>query len=265
MAESLEDLERRIDALRIEVRRAVTSGDLAGARVLRADLRRAELAWDDALSELTTAERGIEPVPSSESVLPLRDQAHRALTLLNAPAAPKLIVAVQDAFFGGGMAAARLTSLRRDEERSFRSSPHSRPYYLCSALTADRLVPARGLLAVSTWPTAQRMIGPLSPRVDFLTAAIGLADQVGRLNEPPLPASSLLWRFATNIPGAADSFGAMRPEKVAEAARAELAIHEEADQAHRQAAADRARAQLDEIHQLFGSAFKALPKTKTKD
>jgi hypothetical protein len=264
MAEPLEELERRIEGLRTEVRRAAMSGDPARARALRADLRRAERAWDEALAALTSPEPNPDPVQHSGPLLAIRDQVHQALTLLSVPTAPKLIVAVHGAFFGGMMTGAQLTSLRRDEERSFRSSPHARPYYLCSALTADRLVPARGLLAVSTWPLPRRVIGPLSARVDFLTAAIGLSEQVERLSEPTLPTLSLLWRFASNIPGAADSYDAMKPAMVADAARAELAIHHETDQAHREAAAARARTQLDEIHQLFGSALKLLRRTSDK-
>lgn len=263
MAEPLEELERRIEGLRTEVRRAALSGDPVRARELRTDLRRAERSWDEALAALTTPEP--EPVRRSGPLLPIRDQVHQALTLLSVPSAPKLIVAVHGAFFGGEMAGAQLTSLRRDEERSFRSSPHARPYYLCGALTADRLVPARGLLAVSTWPMTSRVIGPLSARVDFLTAAIGLSEQVSRISKPTFPSLSLVWRFATNIPGAAESFDAMKPAMVADAARAELAIHHEADQAHREAAAARARTQLDEIHQLFGSALKLVSRAATEN
>jgi hypothetical protein len=84
------------------------------------------------------------------------------------------------------------------------------------------------------------------------------------MTEPPLPALRLLWRFATNIPGAAESFDTMTPAMVADAARAELAIHHDADHAHREAAATRARTQLDEIHQLFGSSLKLVPRATTK-
>ena len=92
---------------------------------------------------------------------------HQALTLLGAPAASRLIVAVHDAFYAGRLPGARLTSLRRDEERSFRSAPYARPYYVCAALTADLLAPARGLLVLSTWRMDRRIIGPLSPRASI--------------------------------------------------------------------------------------------------
>nr|WP_240940390.1 hypothetical protein [Planosporangium flavigriseum] len=234
--------------MRTAVRQTVLAGDRAQARVLRAELRRAEREWDAALDGL------VEKMPDAPLV-PLRDQVHNALTLLGAPAAPKLVIAVHEAFFAGEIVGARLTSLRRDEERSFRSAPRQRPYYLCSALTADLLAPARGLLAVSTWPLSRRIVGPLSARVDFLTAAIRIAEQVERAPA----ATKLLWRFAENIPGAAaPGFAEVQPEVVARAARAELAVHEDADRSHREAAAERARTKLDDAAQLFGSRMRAV-------
>jgi hypothetical protein len=278
MAELLEEIERRIEGLRTEVRRAAMSGDSARARELRADLRQAERAWDDALAapeqDADQARQSGPPPPPARAPSPpspnvvtarVREQVHQVLSLLSVPAEPKLITAVYGAFFAGEIVGAQLTSLRRDERRSFQSAPHARPYYLCCALTADRLVPARGLLAVSTWSMARRTIGPLSTRVDFLTAAIRLAEQVDGMGEPALPALKLLSRFATAIPGAAESLDSLRPTIVADAARAELAIHQEADRAHREAAASRARTRLDETRQLFGSALKPVRRVTTKD
>jgi hypothetical protein len=207
---------------------------------------------------VSAAKGGIAPAERRRAILPVREQVHQALTLLGGPAAPKLIVAVHDAFFAGQLPAARLTSLRRDEERSFRSAPYARPFYVCAALTAEYLSPARGLLAISTWPMARRIVGPLSSRVDFLTAAIRVAE---RFRDRDIPDASdqsrrLLWRFAANIPRAAENFSTMNPDEIANAARAELAVHEEADSATRAAAAERARHQLDEAEQLFGAGLR---------
>ena len=266
MAGSPEDLERRIEALRAAVRQAVAAGDRLAARELRARLRDAQDAWDTAMAELestaTSPAAELESAARSGrpsgagSLLPAREQVHQALTLLGVAAAPRLIVAVHDAFFSGPLIAARLTSLRRDEERSFRSAPYARAYYLCAALTADLLGPARGLLAVSTWPLEQRVIGPLSPRVDFLTAAVSVAGHVERARVPSADAVRLLRRFAVSIPGA--DTGGRRPDPgtVAAAARAELEVHVDADLAQRRAAAKRARTQLDDTGQLFGSRFR---------
>lgn len=269
VAESIEKLEQRIDELRTQVRQAAVSGDRARARALRSELRRAEHAWEEALAELEERAPAREPAPAEPRtagpLLPVREQVHHALTLLSVPAAPKLIVAVHEAFFAGEIIGARLTSLRRDEERSFVSAPFSRPYYICSALTADLLAAARGLLAVSTWPMDQRIVGPLSPRVDFLTAAIAVATHIGRIDQPSPATSRLLWRFAANIPGAADGFDAMKPDAVARAAQAELEIHQDADRSHREAAARRARRQLSDVEQLFGHRLQTVSRTGTDD
>jgi hypothetical protein len=252
----IEALERRIDQLRGALRRAASTGDRPRARTLRAELRQAEHEWDSAVSDL---EERAAPPPSAlprlaGSLLSIREQVHHALTLLTVPAAPKLITAVHEAFFPGELVAARLTSLRRDEERSFRVAPFGRPYYLGPALTADLLAPARGLLAISTWPMETRVVGPLSPRVDFLVSAMRVAARIAGLPSDEGPARRLLWRFAASIPGA--SGAAVRPSTVIEAAQAELDVHAEADAAHRAAAAERARGRLDEAERLFGARLR---------
>ncbi|MGH3235498.1 MAG: hypothetical protein ACRDOH_20060, partial [Streptosporangiaceae bacterium] len=108
-------------------------------------------------------------------------------------------------------------------------------------------------LAISTWPMERRVIGSLSPRVDFLTGAIRVAEAIERLPAPVPAARRLLWRFAASIPAAAQSAGSMHPHEVTQAALAELTVHQAADQATRQAAAGRAREQLDDAQQLFGT------------
>lgn len=268
VGESIEAIERRIDELRISVREAVLGGDRAQARVLRAELRRAEQDWEDALVEAEPA--GIPSVPATQafpvapaaagksgSLLPLREQVYEALSLLQVPAAPRLIATVHEAFFGSTFPTTRVTSLKRDEERSFRTAPFARPYYICAALSADYLSPSRGLLAVSTWPLARRLIGPLSPRVDFLTAAIRVAEAVERIPDPPPSAWGLLARFAASIPGAIQGPGhgpgAVEPAPVRAAAEAELTVHHEADARTRQHAADRARQRLTDAEQYFGT------------
>jgi len=265
VAETIEALERRIDGLRVAVREAVLAGDPALASARRGELKRAEQAWEDALAatapKLTqaTVPQTTRPLAQA-SLLPLREQVYEALSLLQVPAAPKLIATVHEAFFGSTFPTTRVTSLKRDEERSFRSAPFARPYYICAALSADYLVPSRGLLAVSTWPMEKRVIGSLSPRVDFLTAAIRIADAIERIPTPPTTARQLLQRFAGNIPGAAPVPGILasagpdqvKPDVVRQAAQAELTVHTDADTRLRKEAAARARKQLADAEQFFG-------------
>ncbi|WP_406036509.1 hypothetical protein OG799_18765 [Micromonospora sp. NBC_00898] len=262
MAESLDDLEARIDELRTAVRRALVAGGRDEARRQRSELRQAEAQWDEALLAIEPEE---PPSPSRTEpqdagpLVPIRDQVYQALTFLSVPAAPKLIVALHQAVFAGSLNGQQLTSLRRDEERSFKTAPWARPYYVCAALTADRFSPARGLLAVSTWPLATRVVGPLSPRVHFLTSAIRIAEHLAHPDWATLPARRLLWQFAANVPGGAPSFASMRPDAVRRAAQAELDVHLDADLSHREAAARRAVDQLDDRHQLFGADLKMAP------
>ncbi|MGH3165468.1 MAG: hypothetical protein ACRDN0_06185 [Trebonia sp.] len=273
MTETVEALERRIDQLRVAVREAVMASEQTRARKLRAELRRAEDAWEDALAEATpevtpattpppaathethatheTQDRQSRTSPSVP-LLPLREQVCEALSLLQVPAAPKLIATVHEAFFATTFPTQRVTSLRRDEERSFRTAPFARPYYICAALTADYLSPSRGLLAVSTWPMEKRVIGPLSPRVDFLEEAIRVAEAIERIPAPVPAARRLLLRFAASIPGASDSTNHVNPHAVKAAAEAELSVHKDKDTATRKAAAERARERLGDAEQFFG-------------
>lgn len=288
---SADALEERIAELRAAVRRAAAGGDRATARSLRTELREAEQAWDEAVlggepaEDSPVAPEGALPrAPeaaqaarpgaqrsaggAARGLVPVREQVHQALTLLGVPAAPKLVGAVHGAFFPGEIPATRLTSLRRDEERSFRTAPYARPYYLCAALTADLLAPARGLLTVSTWPLRQRIVGPLSARVDFLTAAIRVAERAVHTDTGrDAGVQRLLWRFAATIPGAAGGTvgtdGAVDPAVVAEAARSELAVHRDADGQDRAVAARRAADALDDAALLFGGGLRVLPRRST--
>jgi hypothetical protein len=263
VTESVEELEGRIARLRVAVREAVLAGDRQRASALRQELRQAEQRWDDELTQAQeaggegrggAAQPGLEDAAGAQvSLLPLREQVHEALSLLTVPAAPRLIATVHEAFFASTFPGAKLTSLKRDEERSFRAAPFARPYYICAALTADLLAPTRGLLATSTWPMERRVIGSLSPRVDFLTAAIQVAEAIERLTAPVHAARRLLWRFAASIPGAAANAAQLDSHTVRQAAAAELAVHAAADRDTRQAAAARAREQLDDAQQLFGT------------
>ncbi|MET8631645.1 hypothetical protein [Streptomyces sp. NPDC004680] len=273
MPESLEALEQRMADLRARLREATRAGDKGAASKARRELRAVEQAWNDALdaeadtalaepADSATGQRPDAPKfvarasRSGGAVIPVREQVHQALTVLGANAAPKLISATHEAFFADAIVTTRLASLRRDEERSFAAQAHARPYYICAALTHDRLAPARGLLAVSTWPLEQRIVGPLGPRTDFLTQTIRVAEQIQRIQaageQPSDAAWRLLHRFAQNVPGAHEGFGAPDPERVIRAATAEFEVHAAQDASQRRAAAQRAR-NLTDTQKLFGA------------
>ncbi|MGW2052759.1 hypothetical protein ACWCOZ_02365 [Streptomyces sp. NPDC001840] len=275
MPESLEELEARMVSRRAAISVATRGGDKALARRLRAELREIveeygrRLAEQDEQDEVGAGDDSQPPAsddakpiaaasPVKAPTAPIREQAHQALTILNAPAGPKLIAATHEAFLSEAVVTTRLGSLRRDEERSFAAQPFARPYYICPALSHDRLTPVRGLLAVSTWPMEQRIVGPLGPRVDFLIHAKRIGQQVARIraaeHEPTLPAWALLRRFALNIPGAYEGYGRPDATRVIEAADAEALVHADSDNSTRSVAAARAREQLiDPVRLLFGA------------
>ncbi len=109
----------------------------------------------------------------------------------------------------------------------------------------------------------RRVIGPLSPRVNYLEAAIRVAESLLRMPDPSPAAVRLLRRFAANIPGASQGARPAPPELVATAAHAELKIHQDQDLAARQEAAARVRAQLGDAEQLFGSRMRVIPHSGT--
>ncbi|GAA1215073.1 hypothetical protein GCM10009665_01110 [Kitasatospora nipponensis] len=281
MAETIDELEARLADLRVDLREATRARDKASVSRIRREMRGVEAAWEEALdreeasaaSDSTVLSRST-PSPSGDTEtvarppmgIPVREQVHQALTVLGAPAAPKLISAAYQAFFIEPLIATKLASLRRDEERSFSSQGHTRPYYICAALTHDRFSVARGLLAVSTWPLDRRIIGPFSPRVDFLTHAVGTASQIERLaslgHQPSEGAWRLLRRFALNIPGAHE-YGEPNPTRVIAAAQAEITVHQETDTLERTAAAVRARGQLTDVQVLFGAPLQQVERHRT--
>ena len=241
MTDELESLERQIARLRTAVRQAVAVGDRAQARALRAELRRAQEQWDEAVEQLDESAPQAAPAATAPSqtgpLLPIREQVHQALTLLGGPAAPRLILTVHRAFFAGHLIPARLTSIRRDEERSFRAAPHARALLPVRRADCGPAGPgpwSAGCLDLAAGPACHR---PLSPRVDYLTAAIRVADFIRRLPDVSPDAHRLLWRVAANIPGVPSGTASPGPADVARAARAELAVHEPDDDAHRRAAA----------------------------
>ncbi|MGW7459997.1 hypothetical protein [Streptomyces sp. NPDC054797] len=264
MHEHLVALEERMQQLQLAIRQALTQHDQAQATLLRAELRRTQRAWDVLCDPDDTAGNvPPEPAPSTAPEhdwggQPARDQARQALTLLTVPASPRLLSQVHQAFFSSPLNTARLTTLRRDEERSFRSAPYARPYYVCSALTSDLLSPARALLALSTWPLEQRIVGPLTPRVHFLTSVLRVADAADHLagdTELPGPIQQLLLQCSRNLHGYSPrrpiDLGALR-----QAAADELEIHAYEDADTRAEAARRARRKLGDVEQNFGNTLR---------
>ena len=76
--------------------------------------------------------------------------------------------------------AGALASIRRDELRAFRAKSSTRSVWVVPALTTH-LLPARGYLALSSWPAWLRIHGTRSARVDTLRILLVLLDTLAGL------------------------------------------------------------------------------------
>lgn len=266
--EALMRAMRAVDDLGARIQAAMDAADLSEVRALHGQLRAAEARRDELLAAAVD-----EQAPPSDSgahsdgqttparsvgrgdaaiELPVRETVLDALTVLGRPAGVSLMNEVIRVRGGHPLAPSRVASLRRDEARSWTSSA-TRPAYVVPALSADRFTPVRGMLATSAWPLSVRILAPASGRVDLLhsVAALAQAAAEDRRAAPRSPYEQVLWRLARTIPNAVD--GDLDPERVRDAALAELEVHRDGDEAERQSAADRARAQLDVKQLLFGA------------
>jgi hypothetical protein len=197
----------------------------------------------------------------SGAIPSVREQSHHALTLLGVPATARMVVDVHGALFPGDLTVGSLTGQLRDEERALDAA---RPYLLCAGLAAADLSPARGLVTLSTWPLAGRIVTATSLRVDALTAVVRVAEFAAVQSGASPAAARLLRELALGVPGGPEAYDVMRPAALADAARAALAepaLTDAAarDRAVRDAAAARA-ARLDPRQQLFG--VRTLPRPR---
>jgi hypothetical protein len=239
---------------------ATTSGDVAEATRLLQDVTVLERRRNRLVH---TSSPEVTPAASYESSIPLRDQVIRALQLTARASSARLVADVTKARWAERVDTAKLSSLRRDEARSWRKSQElpgrtTRDVYVVPALSYDRYTPVRGAVALSTWPISLRLIAPLSPRVDMLHSTIAVAEETvavdGTNYEAPL--RRLMARLGATIPGI-KPFGA-EPQAVIEAAQAELKEIEETDELERSEAARRADAQLDPESLLFGTQIRSV-------
>jgi hypothetical protein len=129
---------------------------------------------------LGAADQAIRATRTGAAAAPARQQAVDALSELGVPATPALIAEFHRAYFGSELAARALASIRRDELRAYRAKGSTRSVWVVPALTT-RLLPARGYLALSSWPGWLRILGTRSARVDILRVLIVLIDALAGL------------------------------------------------------------------------------------
>ncbi|WP_142926929.1 hypothetical protein [Mycobacterium marinum] len=178
-----------------------------------------------------------------------------ALAEIGVASRARLVADYAEARFGERVETRAFAGIRRDERRAW-DKGSTKPSYIVPALEGRFYQPIRGLLALSDWPLERRLIGPWSERADHLSATAQLARQLAWLNErDPQGARRLapvVASMARSIPGAVDGgiVDTARVEAGAEAERIALAAN---DEPWRREAAARARGQLTEEQQLWGT------------
>ena len=220
------------------------------------------------LAKYDSDDREQEPVDaSSRSVVPLRNKpqptgsARQAITAalaeIGVPCRSRLVGDYAFARFGLRIESRDFSGFRRDERRAWEKGS-VRPTYVVPAREGRFYQPIRGLLALSDRPLERRLVGPWSERADHLAATAQLARQLAWLNDrDPDVAKRLapvVVSMAQSIPGAIEgaSLDTARVELAAESERAALA---DRDEPWRRQAAGRAREQLTDEQQVWGTTF----------
>lgn len=185
-----------------------------------------------------------------------RDTIVEGLMELDAIASPRLLSDYLAARFSRSFSPRQFSSVRRDERAAWKRPASSRTAFVVPALEGSFLTPVRGLLAVSTWPTWRRIVGPRTGRVELLRAGRNVLGQVEWLSGTDTKAAArmerLLVTLARTVPGALDGWTVASRERARAAIERELAVLQAPDEEWRKKAAERAEAELDEAGLLWG-------------
>jgi hypothetical protein len=185
-----------------------------------------------------------------------RDTIVEGLTELDAIASPRLLSDYVAARFSRSFSPRQFSSMRRDEREAWKRPASSRRAFVVPALEGSFLTPARGLIAVSTWPTWRRIVGPRTGRVELLRAGRNVIEQLEWLAGTDSNAAQrmerLLVTLARTVPGALDGWTIADRQRARAAIERELAVLQEPDEQWRKRAAERAEAHLDEAGLLWG-------------
>lgn len=269
--DSYDDLKTVVTALaeaNAELMRAASAGDTVLIADLLNQVSLLERRRNRLVHKSASSNRGHRVISGYESAVPLRDQVIRALHLVGCPATGRLLADVTKARWNESFEVNKLSSLRRDEARSWSAGRDAnrrtaiRDVYVVPALSYDRFAPIRGSLALSTWKTSLRLVAPLSPRVDMLRSTIALAEEAVRLggSSQAVSMNRLVSRLGASIPGVNPFKSTMH--EVISRAEAELSEIEEIDTRERTFAAERAERQLTADALLFGAPLQSIKADK---
>jgi len=190
-----------------------------------------------------------------------RERTVAALTELAVPSSPKQIAAYAEARTGDAFDVRALASVRRDELRSW-SSGSKRDTYIVPALEGPWFQAGRGRLALSHWPLRQRIVGPLSPRVDHLHTCLQIIERIESADadrESGGRMRALLAEYARSIPGAlVDAWTSgddLEVSRIRTAVAAELVLIERDDASSREREAERAARRLTPEQLVWGGSM----------
>jgi hypothetical protein len=260
MDEELNFLLDKSRQLNEEIEESLRRGDVGAVEQLR---QAANLVWKKAMRLGSVHKK----VVSLDRLPSLRERATRAITQLNVPVSAKLIAAYCEAQDQEPFDLKGLASIRRDEFRAWGKTAR-RNVFIVPTLEGPWFSSSRGRFALSTWPLAQRIIGPLSPRVNHLKVCLHLAERVDDASQRATITASLaklLVDYARTVPGALehpwDKGMDVNTSRVRQAVQDELAVLDEDEQSWRLDEAKRAARVLDENQMLWGAK---LPQTVEK-
>lgn len=185
---------------------------------------------------------------------PFREQVLDILDELGVPNSPRVVSEYALTCLGIDLPVVRFASLRRDEERSFRKDPLSKPAWVVPALNMTGFAPIPRLVGTSVWPIGRRLIGPRTLRVNHLITLLALLRRASNITDGEDAVrgiKALILRFARSVPGTWAVTGEPDLDRIRIAAEAELQAIGPEDEAERKQAAEKL-AKLPQDRQVWG-------------
>lgn len=265
-ASAMETILAELNATNAKLGQAVRQGDLPAIDVLTRELAMLEAERDRLLGLMREPRQDGGSYASAQSS---RDRVVQLLGMTGAVSSHRLLADLSRAVFRSTLDTTGFSSLRRDELRAWAGAAVESPnssgsatapgrVYVVPALSYDRFVPVRGVLALSHWPVERRIVAPSSLRVDLLRAVIAVTERAVDDGETsPLPRVVAKFAHTLGVPTFQLDASALY-QAVLNACRDELPDIEPADDRERARAARRAVAQLDERALLFGAQLAPL-------
>jgi hypothetical protein len=265
-----DELERR-DALLAELLR---SGQLDMAALTKRGIVIAEAKSTGAAAREAEAQAahyampGASPRAVRRSGPPRREFVLDAADALRAPASPRLnadIVAIRE---GVELRPRQYSSIRREDEQTYRRRPEAHARYLVPAIDHDTLAPYKGVVAASDWELERRIATPRALRLWHLDHVLAVLDLLEALiadeadAERVARAERVVWQLARTVPDALVPGKAIDHARVRDAVKAERDELEPLDEPVRTRVVEQLRA-LPPSARLWGRELRDVKESET--